>query len=604
MRQTLRQQAASTRPSLRVLFATLLVLSFFPLIASGNDTTSPERREAAKNQFDRAEKARMELESQTEIKRSLKDYTALVREYKRVYLITPRAAPVPQALNQVAELYRTMGDLFDEKYYQSSIDEYQFLLKEYPTTKFREEALLAIAHIEQDDLHDAALAQKSYEQFLTLHPKSSHAAEVVALLGAMKTAGAGSGASAAATGAKSAKAKASPDAPASPKQAAADKTSLPADTKPDARQTAIQVMQSGSATQSGAGARVSQIRTWNADMYTRIVIDVGAQVKYQAARISNPDRIYFDIEGAKISPQLLHAPVDVGTGGYLKDVRVAQNHSGVVRVVLEVNRAKDYSVFLLPDPYRLVVDVYGNASAAEQAARAAAPPPGPTTDIPPAKNDVPTKEALAKPAAKAAERAVAESAGIPLKDKPAPTNRQPKRNGRSRFQHTCACRPCRDDAKPEPKKTAKPTDKTVAKSSANTGAQPASSQEQDRMQPSETLSAEANTPDISGPGGGRVERCAGEEIGAHEEIGARSGHGNGAAADSRADARRPAFADARAGAEDRAHRDRRGARRQGYRHDRAIRTDGERPVPGRGSARGKTDPAEIAVGGGGVHARR
>ncbi len=37
----------------------------------------------------------------------------------------------------------------------------------------------------------------------------------------------------------------------------------------------------------------------------------------------------------------------------------------MVRVVLEVNRVTDYSVFLLPDPYRLVVDVYGTSAAAE-----------------------------------------------------------------------------------------------------------------------------------------------------------------------------------------------------------------------------------------------
>ncbi|MBZ5660516.1 MAG: N-acetylmuramoyl-L-alanine amidase [Acidobacteriia bacterium] len=485
MRQTLRQQAASTRPSLRVVFASLLVLSFFPQIASGNDTTSPERRESAKNQFDRAEKARMELESQAEIKRSLKDYTALVREYRRVYLITPRATPVPQALNQVAELYRTMGDLFDEKYYQSSIDSYQFLLKEYPTTKFREEALLAIAHIEQDDLHDAALAQKSYEQFLALHPKSPHAAEVVALLGALKASSAG-GASSAPV-AKSAKAKAVPDAPASAKQAAAT------DVKHDVKQIAIEETSSGSAPANGSGARVSQIRTWNADMYTRIVIDVGAQVKYQAARISNPDRIYFDIEGAKISPALLHTPVDVGSGGYLKDVRVAQNHSGVVRVVLEVNRAKDYSVFLLPDPYRLVVDVYGTSGAAEQAARAAAPPPGPTTDIPPVKTETPTKETLAKPSEKAAEKAVAQSAGILLKDKAA----RPKETDTADSSASSQA-PTADDAKPAAKKTAKTTDKTLAKSNADAGPQPAPAQTK-KNAPSETLSAEANTPDLAGP---------------------------------------------------------------------------------------------------------
>jgi N-acetylmuramoyl-L-alanine amidase len=129
------------------------------------------------------------------------------------------------------------------------------------------------------------------------------------------------------------------------------------------------------------------------------VIDVGSQVKYQAARIASPDRIYFDIEGAKLNSALLHKPIDLDQGGFLEAVRVAQNQAGVVRVVLEVKKVKDYSVFLLPDPYRLVVDVYGTAAAAEEAARSGAPAPGPTTEsAPPAKLERPGKMVAVKAA--------------------------------------------------------------------------------------------------------------------------------------------------------------------------------------------------------------
>ena len=407
MRETLRQQAAKIRPSFRAVFASLIVLSIFPLIASSADNNNAAKREAVQAQFDRAEKARKELESHPESARTLKEYAALVREYKRVYLITPRATPVPPALNQVAELYRTMGDLFDEKYYQSAVDSYQFLLREYPTTHFREEALLAIAHIEQDDLHDNVLAQKSYEQFLALHPRSSHAAEVRAILDTLK---APSDAAEPAT--RALKAKARGDAESASKESSAAKSAQKIDAKQITKREAKEELQSdssGSAPTNASGAQVSRIRTWNADMYTRIVIDVGAEVKYQAARISNPDRIYFDIEGAKINSALLHKPVEVADGGFLKDVRVAQNHSGVVRVVLEVNHAKDYSVFLLPDPYRLVVDVYGNSAAAEKAARLASPPPGPTTDSLPVKSEKPAKETAANHSPKAAAKSGAKS---------------------------------------------------------------------------------------------------------------------------------------------------------------------------------------------------
>jgi hypothetical protein len=131
--------------------------------------------------------------------------------------------------------------------------------------------------------------------------------------------------------------------------------------------------------------QVTRIRTTNEDAHTRITIDVGAQVKYQAARLSDPDRIYLDIENTKIDPELLYKGVKVESEGLLKKVRVGQNQPGVARVVLEVDHAKDYSVSLLPNPYRLVVDVYRTSAAAAEAARANAPSPAPTKDFPPAK---------------------------------------------------------------------------------------------------------------------------------------------------------------------------------------------------------------------------
>src|ERR1700687_372849 len=189
MRQTVRQHAAKIRPILRVLFASLIVLSLFSRLAVA-DTSAPARRDAAKSQFDRAEKDRQTLEARPENSRSLKDYASLVNTYKRVYLITPHAAEVPAALNEVAELYRSMGDLFDEKYYQLAINSYQFLVREYPANRYREDAMLAIGKIERDDLHDLVLAKTSYEEFLALHPRSPHAQEVRAILDQLRGAGA------------------------------------------------------------------------------------------------------------------------------------------------------------------------------------------------------------------------------------------------------------------------------------------------------------------------------------------------------------------------------------------------------------------------------
>jgi N-acetylmuramoyl-L-alanine amidase len=387
MRQTLRPAAAKIRPILRVFLACVLVLSLFPSAALADESSS-SRRENAEAQFERAEKARQALEARPEASRTLKDYTALVIEYQRVYLITSHAAEVPASLNEVAELFRTMGDLFDAKYYQRAIDSFQFLIKEYPASKYREGAQLAVAHIQQDDLHDAALAQKTYEQFLAQHPRSSHAAEVRAMLQKWPKEDSAAKAPQTASAPPASLPRDRADS-STPRTVSADKSAPTTDTKPGASDD--------SSDTDASSPQVSRIRTWNADTYTRVVIDVGTKVKYQAARISGPDRIYFDIDGSKLSSALLHKPIDLDGSGFLKTIRVAQNQSGVVRVVLEVNRVTDYSVFLLPDPYRLVVDVYGTSAAAEAAARNTSPSPGPTTtDAPPAKAEKIAKESPAR----------------------------------------------------------------------------------------------------------------------------------------------------------------------------------------------------------------
>src|SRR5258708_19612108 len=130
MRQTLRHEAATIRPILRVLFASVLGLSLFPLAGRAEENSS-SRRDAAKAQFERAEKAREALEARPESARTVKAYTALVIDYQPVYLITSHAPDVPASPNERAELFRTMGDLFHAKYYQPSINPFHFLMPPY-----------------------------------------------------------------------------------------------------------------------------------------------------------------------------------------------------------------------------------------------------------------------------------------------------------------------------------------------------------------------------------------------------------------------------------------------------------------------------------------
>jgi N-acetylmuramoyl-L-alanine amidase len=360
--------------SLAVLFLLLTLawgLCNVTPAAAQEDVAS--RRVAAEGQFQRAEAMRAALEAKTERERSVQDYENLVSAYRRVYLITPSAIQVPAAIKSVADLYRRMGEQFEPKYFNSAIEAYAYLMREYPESSLREASLLAIAEIRRNNLSQADLALKIYQDFLDQYPHSSYGPQVHKAIAEIK---------AAAAKPKNApeQAAVAPASPRPPSSTAAStsaaggsaasslppSTSAPSTAAAGTNGTAGSAMTgsaAGSATASasapGQSSEVSHVHIWNADNYTRIIIELGGRAKYQAARISDPDRIYFDIENAKLSNELLHQPIEIPSVGYLKAVRVAQNRADVVRVVLDVAKVKDYSVFELADPDRLIVDVYG-----------------------------------------------------------------------------------------------------------------------------------------------------------------------------------------------------------------------------------------------------
>ena len=140
--------------------------------AESSGTATTVKRQSATTQFARAEEQREQLNSKPSEKRTLSDYKQVVSSYRRVALITPRAPQVPDSLLAVAEVYTEMGDRFGRSYYQSAADSYQFLVREYPKSKYCQDAILRIAKLQRDRLGDAELAKKTYEDFLKRYPRS------------------------------------------------------------------------------------------------------------------------------------------------------------------------------------------------------------------------------------------------------------------------------------------------------------------------------------------------------------------------------------------------------------------------------------------------
>jgi N-acetylmuramoyl-L-alanine amidase len=119
---------------------------------------------------------------------------------------------------------------------------------------------------------------------------------------------------------------------------------------------------------------VMGIRHWSTPDYTRIAVDLEQDVPYEVGRVSDPDRLFFDLHGTKLAPGLMGREYQV-EDGLLKKVRVAQFQPGETRIVLDLGDVADYQAFLLPNPYRLIVDVHGKK---KPAAAAATTPKNPT----------------------------------------------------------------------------------------------------------------------------------------------------------------------------------------------------------------------------------
>ena len=137
------------------------------------------------------------------------------------------------------------------------------------------------------------------------------------------------------------------------------------------------------------GSRVSDIRAWTNEIYTRVAIDTRDEVSWQANTLRGdparglPPRIFIDIRGAGIREEILRKPVEV-RNGLLRQVRAGRFDRDTVRVVIDLERESTYRVFALTDPFRIIVDIDGEGEIpAIPASPDAVAPPGPAAAAPP-----------------------------------------------------------------------------------------------------------------------------------------------------------------------------------------------------------------------------
>src|SRR6204780_4655577 len=132
----------------------------------------------ARQQFAKAERTREALNGRPVGERTRREYQRAIDAYRRVYFGSPPSSKADPSVVATAELMVEMGRRFDDnKILRGAVEQYRFLRKEYPGSKYRFDALFTIGEIYKDDLNDPEEARRTFEDFVHRYPHNRLAAD-------------------------------------------------------------------------------------------------------------------------------------------------------------------------------------------------------------------------------------------------------------------------------------------------------------------------------------------------------------------------------------------------------------------------------------------
>jgi len=133
------------------------------------------------------------------------------------------------------------------------------------------------------------------------------------------------------------------------------------------------------ATANGLGT-VENLRFWSNPNYTRVVIDASQETAYyhnllrKDPALNKPQRLYVDLKHTRLGNNIKKIiPIN---DDLLTNARAGQYTQDSVRVVVDIKSFKTYKIFSLKDPYRIVIDVWGEAGDGGPAPPVASAPSG------------------------------------------------------------------------------------------------------------------------------------------------------------------------------------------------------------------------------------
>lgn len=294
----------------RLILSLIGVMVFFSLV------TATEER-GVKARYQEAREMYYTLKTSPDLQKQRVQWLKCIRAFQLLWKDYPHSPEGQRALFLIGRLASDLAKLSQKpEDRQMAVQAYQYFVQQYPTSRLADDAQFQLGEIARA-YGDLIQAKKAYQTVIQHFPSGDMVQKATSRLEEVTNGG--------------------PKPPDSTQAKSKLQTSPGTHEPPQLIQT---------------------IRHWSNSRYTRVVVDVDGVVNFQESRLTNPERLYLDFSPARIKPAQSPASVEIANG-QLKRIRAAQYQPEVVRVVLDLEEIAHYKIFTLEDPFRVVIDVFG-----------------------------------------------------------------------------------------------------------------------------------------------------------------------------------------------------------------------------------------------------
>ncbi|HID96966.1 MAG TPA: N-acetylmuramoyl-L-alanine amidase [Thermodesulfobacteriaceae bacterium] len=313
------------------LAITILAVTVFLLsdLAYARQSSKINRAEASYRQ---AMASYKRLASNRKLRKDRKAWNQVINRFRHVYLKYFEDEKVaPKALYMMARCYRELyGYSTSRKDLNASIERYQVLAEKFPEHYLADDALLTLGDYYKST-GKIRLARESWERIIAEYPSGDQARSARSKLKTLH-----------------------PDR----KRKTASYSKSGGERGPSTYSPVVPPRIS-----SSRPAHIRDVRHWSASDYTRVVIDASGPVSFKKGYLAAnrtkklPKRFYLDLKPAQ-KDKKLKKNIEINDG-LLKNVRLAQYRPDTVRVVFDLGKTGKIKAFYLEDPFRIVVDAFG-----------------------------------------------------------------------------------------------------------------------------------------------------------------------------------------------------------------------------------------------------